>query len=108
MIALNKIRTLGQFHRAAKRSVKQTKDLAKVEPFIASSDSPDEQAYNVLRMTVDDMLKDLSDSQRDIIMLRIEGNDINAISEATGRAKRSVERVLQNFRESLAEQLQDD
>jgi RNA polymerase sigma-70 factor (ECF subfamily) len=108
VIALNKIRTLAQFHRAAKRDVKQTKDLSKVEPFVACSDSLDEQAYNVLRMTIDDVLKDLSESQRDMIMLRIEGNGVNAIAETTGRAKRSVERVLQTFRETLSEQLRDE
>lgn len=108
VIALNKIRTLGQYHRAAKRDVKHTKELTKVEPFVAPGDSHDEQAYHVLRMTIDDVLKDLSESQREMIMLRIEGNDINAIAETTGRAKRSVERVLQTFRETLSEQLKDD
>ena len=108
VIALNKVRTLGQYHRAAKRDVKQTKDFPSIEPLIASGGSPDEQAYNVLRMTIDDILKDLSESQREMIMLRIEGNDINAIAETTNRAKRSVERVLQKFRETLAEQLRDE
>ncbi len=108
VIALNKIRSLGQFHRAKKRDVKHTKDFSKVEPFVCSTDSPNEHAYQILRMTIDDVLGELSDSQRQMIMLRIEGNDINAIANATGRAKRSVERVLQKFRETLAEQLQDD
>jgi RNA polymerase sigma-70 factor (ECF subfamily) len=108
VIALNKIRALGHYHRAAKRDVKRTKDFSKIEPLVALDGSPDEQAYNVLRMTIDDVLKDLSASQREMIMLRIEGNDINVIAETTGRAKRSVERVLQSFRETLSEQLKDD
>lgn len=108
VIALNKIRTLGQYHRAAKRDVKQTKDFSKVEPFVASNASPDEQAYNVLRMTIEDVLGELSEGQREMVVLRIEGNDINAIAERTGRAKRSVERVLQKFREALAEKLNDE
>ena len=106
VIALNKIRGLGQYHRAAKRDVDQTKDFAKVEPFIASHTSGDEHAYNVLRMTIDDIMKNLTASQREIVMLRIEGSHINEIAEKTGRAKRSIERVLQQFRESLSEQLQ--
>jgi DNA-directed RNA polymerase specialized sigma24 family protein len=108
VIALNKVRTLGQYHRAAKRDIKQTKGFPSTEPVAASGGSPDEQAYNVLRMTIDDVLKDLSKSQREMIMLRIEGNDINAITETTSRAKRSVERVLQKFRETLSEQLKDE
>jgi len=108
VIALNKIRSLGQYHRAAKRDLKNTKNFSNIEPYVASNDSPDEQAYNVLRMTIDDVLKDLSESQREIIMLRIEGNHVNTIAETVGRAKRSVERVLQSFRETLSEQLEDD
>ncbi|MCO6454067.1 MAG: sigma-70 family RNA polymerase sigma factor [Pirellulaceae bacterium] len=108
VIALNKIRTLGEFHRAAKRDVGHTTDLERVGPGIADSHGSDEDAYRILRMTVDELLAELPDTQRQMVVLRIEGHDVQAIAQATGRAKRSVERALQNFRERLSGVLTSD
>ena len=52
-------------------------------------------------MTVDEILKDLSDVQRRMVLLRIEGHGVDQIAHVTDRAKRSVERVLQAFRARL-------
>ncbi len=102
VIALNKIRTLGEFHRAAKRDVGHTTDLEKVGPGIADTHCPDEQAFRILQMTVDGLLAELPETQRRMVVLRIEGHDVQSIAQQTGRAKRSVERALQNFRERLS------
>ena len=99
VISLNKVRGLGEHHRAAKRDVGHTTEIEKVAPFLA--DSGDEQAYRTLRLTIDELLADLPVAQREMIAMRIEGHDINRISDTSKRAKRTVERVLQTFRTRL-------
>ena len=106
VMALNKIRGLGEYHRAAKRNVGQTTGLAATEPPFGADDSPDEQAYRILRMTVEDLLADLPAVQREMVSLRIDGHDINSIAEQVNRSKRSVERVLQKFRQRLSDDLE--
>ena len=102
VIALNKIRSAADFHRAQKRDVRRTKsydsDLFKN---FANSHNDDEVAFAVLKMTVDELLGELPDGHAEIIRLRIEGRTLPEIAEETGRAQRTTERVLQGFREKL-------
>lgn len=108
VIALNKIRALGGHHRADKRDVSRTTDFGKVEAFTGDSHCPDEAAYRVLRMTVSELLDELPVVQLRMVEMRIEGHDVRRIADATKRAKRTVERVLQNFRRRLATVLEED
>lgn len=104
VIAMNKIRANGAFHRAAKRDVRQTQSAGPVEPPSAG----DENALAVLQMVVEQVLEGLGDEYRKIAELRIEGHEVAEIADRTGRAKRSVERLLQEFRKALAAQIGDD
>jgi len=100
VISLNKIRSQGSFHRAARRDVGQTRSL---EPDQAgSAQREDESALRVLELTIEDLLATMPEAHRPMILLRIEGHDVRTISDRTRRSKRSVERVLQTFRERLA------
>ncbi len=105
VIALNKVRELGEYHRAAKRDVGHTTALDNVEDYIVGQQQLNEQAFGVLRMTIDEVLAELPETQRRMVMMRIEGHGIEQIAETTHRAKRSVERGLQNFRSRLSEAL---
>jgi len=107
VLALNKIRCLAAYHRAKKRDVSHTTDLSKLfkEPI---ADLPDDTAFGILRMTVDDILNSLPESQRSMVVMRIEGCDIQQIAVATERSKRSVERALQTFRERLLSVLNEE
>ena len=107
IISLNKIRALGQYHGAAKRDVRQTIGLVKVEPSV-QSDNPTEAAYNILRLTVNDLLDELPETYRRIVVLRIDGHIVKQIAEETKRSKRSVERVLQDFRRRLRAILEEE
>ncbi len=106
VMALNKIRTLGNFHHAVKRDLGKTKSLE-----VANSDSFDlgesSVAYQVLRMTVEEVVAALPEEQQAIACLRIEGYEIDEIAEKTGRSKRSIERILQSFRRRLQISLGD-
>ena len=107
VISLNKIRTLAAFHGAAKRSLGTTIPWNEVEQ-AASSPNDQEEALRILEMIVDEALVDLPEAQQRIIRLRIEGHAVAEIAEATQRAKRSVERVLQQFRSRMSRLLPED
>jgi RNA polymerase sigma-70 factor (ECF subfamily) len=108
VIALNKIRATGAYHRAAKRSVGTTVQGKAFEQAARSLPAPDETALGVLRLTLDEALTALPESERRIIELRIEGYQVEEIARTTRRAKRSVERVLQAFRTELSRQLAEE
>ena len=104
-IALNKIRSVGAFHRAAKRDIRKSAPLDSPSGGHAADD---ELAVNILRMTIEELLSDLTDSQRQIVHLRLEGNTVAEISKGSGRSRRTVERTLQGFRQTLAETLSEE
>jgi RNA polymerase sigma-70 factor, ECF subfamily len=107
VIALNKIRAKGAHHRAAKRDIRRTVNEASPADDGASFDPPsdDESAAVILRMVVDEILDRLPSSHRDVLNLRIEGYEIAEIAVKTAKSKRSVERILQEFRKRIAEEL---
>lgn len=108
VIALNKVRAAGAHHRAAKRDVRVTKGGESLEGAIASQHGDDDVAITVLRMVVDQALEGLPEPRRRMIELRIEGHEVAEIATAVGRSKRSVERVLQDFRNRLNALLRED
>lgn len=98
VIGLNKVRAVAAHHKAAKRDVRQTAGGDAVD---AAGPSSEEDDLRVLQMTIDEMLAPLPATHREIITLRIAGHEVADIAARTGRAKRSVERILQEFRTSL-------
>jgi RNA polymerase sigma-70 factor (ECF subfamily) len=106
VITLNKIRAKGQYHRAAKRDVRQTLGGEVVDQ--ASDLLSDEgTAVALLRMSVEEALDGLSDEHGRAVRLRMEGHEVAEIATATGRSKRSVERLLQESRARLGKLLED-
>ena len=101
VLALNKTRKLASYHRAQKRDVSKTYGSDKLEHSLQQSDGRDENAHHVLRLIVEDLVSDLPESHRQIVHLRIEGYRTEDISRTTERSKRTVERVLQEFRQKL-------
>jgi RNA polymerase sigma-70 factor, ECF subfamily len=100
VMALHKIRNQANYHRAAKRDIGQTiGGLALEEQQFAN----DESSLQFLLMLIDDELKDYPPINRTIVRMRIEGYDINEIVRESGRSRRTVERVLQDFRQKLSD-----
>lgn len=108
VIALNKVRASGAFHRAAKRDVRRTTGGETFDRAVESQAAGDESSLNFLRMMVEDLLRDLPEAHRQIIELRIEGHEVNDIAATVQRSKRSVERVLQDFRQRLDSLIGED
>jgi RNA polymerase sigma-70 factor (ECF subfamily) len=108
VIALNKVRAAGAYHRAAKRDMRQTMGGEAFEHAIESEPCRDEGALTVLRMVIDQVLEGMPAANRLIIELRIEGYEVAEISEKVQRSKRTVERVLQGFRNRLQALIDED
>jgi RNA polymerase sigma-70 factor (ECF subfamily) len=108
VMALNKIRAKGAHHRAAKRDVRQTAELDDWEALPEPNAEQNEASFAVLQMVVDEALERLSPLQRRMIELRIEGQEVADIAQLTARSKRTVERVLQDFRNNLAALLREE
>ena len=107
VISLNKIRSLAIHHRAQKARRRLNRGAeAKALSQLAGCDS-DELAFRSLQMVIADVLGDLPEVQQRIIVRRIEGCQVEEIAVETGRSKRTVERVLQNFRERLRKLIEE-
>jgi len=100
VIATNKVRQLGRFHRQHKRDVAKT--LLDDRPLgdLASQDS---MPLTVLEMVIEEAMADLPDFQQRMIELRIQGYTAEEIAAATQRCSRTVERVLRRFRDKMSQ-----
>ena len=107
VLALNKIRSLGKYHGAARRDVTSTLSIDCVEYALRDKPSTDQSSLRILEMTIEELVQDLPQQQQEMIRLRIEGHTVPAIAELTSRSQRSVERVLQRFRGELSEQIHE-
>ena len=103
VIALNKIRDTASHHRAKKRDVSKTRPMRETGIAIEGDDGEDAEALANLRMTIEELLEGMPESQRDIVALRIDGHEVAEIARQTHRSLRSVERLLQKFRKDLGE-----
>lgn len=105
VITLNKIRTVGTHHRAAKRDIRKSSgaDLSTLGNVV----STDEDALRILHLTIQDVVGALAEKQQQIIQLRLEGHEVAGIAKETGRSKRTVERILQGFRADLQRAIEE-
>lgn len=103
VIALNKICAKGAYHRAAKRDVRLTASGVLLDRCCAAPADSNDTAVVFLQMVIDEALVCLPELQQRMIVLRIEGHEIADIAAQTQRSKRTVERVLQDFRKQMTE-----
>lgn len=103
VLAVNKLRDQVSFHKAAKRSVRRTAPADDRNP--DNLFGHDESTAALLRLVVEEYLNKLPESERAIIALRMTGHSVDEVAEQTGRAKRTVERVLQKARDRLTDLL---
>ncbi len=106
VLALNKIRELGTKHRAQKRDVGRTDTGQDFSRFMGSGDK--ETSVEVLRVVLNDFLDSLPATQARVARLRMEGFQVEEIAADTKRSKRSTERVLNDLRKRLLDQLDFD
>ncbi len=103
VIALNKIRELAAFHRAQKRDVGKTHGSQTLEDYRHASHTDDETSLRIFQMVLDDLLGEMPATRRAIIEMRIEGYQVEEIARRAERSKRTVERILRDFRQKLSD-----
>src|SRR5207248_838524 len=106
VIALNKICAKGSYHRAAKRDVRVTVGGEFLDRYSRHAHDPAEPGLAFLKLVIAEALEQLQPLPRQMVILRIEGHEVAEIAGRTQRSKRTVERVLQDFRRQLTEILQ--
>lgn len=101
VICLNKLRVQYARHCAAKRDARRTQS--------ASGDwlkslwvDPDA----TLDLTVREAVERLPVDHRRVAELRLQGHEVGAIAELIGRSRRTVERLLQECRQRLAQTME--
>jgi RNA polymerase sigma-70 factor, ECF subfamily len=106
VIALNRLRAEEAYHRAAKRDVRLTVRSPARGGLVDHLEQPDPAAA-FLNVVIDEALEQLPELQKQVVKLRIEGYEVAEIAEKIGRAKRTVERALQESRKQLSVLLLD-
>jgi RNA polymerase sigma-70 factor (ECF subfamily) len=107
VIGLNKVRAVAGHHKAAKRDVRQTAGGPAFDKAAERLTAGDDADLNLLQMTIDELLAPLPAGHRQIVELRVAGHEVADIAARVGRAKRSVERILQEFRNRLYAHLRE-
>ena len=105
VITLNKIRSEETYQRAAKRDVRRTTAGGAESNLLEQVADRDETAATVLQMDVEEALGRLPAASRQVVELRMEEHGVAEIARHTGRSKRTVERILQESRDTLKELL---
>ncbi len=106
VIAMNKIRSLAAHHGALKRSVSKTVSATEEFQIGASSQvSSGGSEFQILKLTIDELLSKLPEPYQEIIHLRIACHEVQEIATMTNKSKRTVERILQTFCKKLNEQI---
>lgn len=107
VIALNKVRAKGAHHRAAKRDIQRTTSGDLLDRYSKPGQEANELAYTMLKLVIDETLESLPALSQRMVALRIEGHKVTEIAAQMQRSKRTVERVLQEFRTTLAKLLDE-
>ena len=108
VMALNKIRAKSNYFLAEKRDVRLTKGGDSLEHYTKSDKQTDEAECAFLQMVVEEAMDSLPASHRPVIRLRTEGYEIAEIASKLGRAQRTVERILQSFRDHMGKLLRSE
>ena len=107
VMALNKIRGVGNFHRAGRRDVRRSTGGETYDQAVESESAPDESTLTILRMVIDETLETLPEGHRSMVEMRVERYEVAEIAERTRCSKRTVERVLREFSRSLDAQIRE-
>jgi RNA polymerase sigma-70 factor, ECF subfamily len=106
VITMNKIRKVGNFHRAAKRSINQTISLD--HDCSVADRRPEDLDALINRMTLEEQLGRLAPEKRRMVEMYLVGMSIEEIAETASRASRTVYRAIRSFQETTMRLLDED
>jgi RNA polymerase sigma-70 factor (ECF subfamily) len=108
-IVLNKVRRQADFHCAARRDVRRESIAASTVGHglrSVRSPAPDPQTEVMVSESMSAFFRSLPENERAVVHLRLEGRSTDDIAAATGRAPRSVRRILERARTQLESRLE--
>lgn len=101
VIAVNKVRRNARRQAADKRDDRRTESIDANEFTILS----DRLSLAEMETAINEAIECLKPSEREVVLLRVKGFNVEEIAAQTTRSRRTVERLLQHAREKLASQL---
>lgn len=103
LLTVRKCANRAEFWQAAKRALQRETNLpGQGDPLgaaLAREPTPSEAA--ILSETVELLMKNVSQQDRTILTLHLQGSDVDAISAQVGRTERTVRRTLERARRTL-------
>ncbi|MCC6510867.1 MAG: sigma-70 family RNA polymerase sigma factor [Pirellulaceae bacterium] len=103
VIAVNKVRRNARQRMAGKRDDRRTESIDAEELSVVA----DRPSMVQMESAISEAIECLKPSEREVVVLRVRGFSIEEIASQTQRSRRTVERLLQHARETLASQLLD-
>ena len=105
-MTLNKICRQATYHQRQKRDMGQEQVAANSSSELpladmARAEEPDPQDAAMLIEAVEELLAGLKEGDRPIVELRLQGYTTPEIATETGRAERSIRRILEHLKEKL-------
>jgi Ala-tRNA(Pro) deacylase len=98
------VRSLVKFHQDARRDVRRERPGGTLERKYSDPEpGPDEVAS--LDDLVDHFVKELPEKQREMVMLRLQGADVDDIAKHCNCARSTVQRALARVQQSLRQEL---
>jgi RNA polymerase sigma-70 factor (ECF subfamily) len=101
VIAVRKTRRRATHHSAQRRDAHRVAPLREGDATSAS----EQLTLKVLEMDLGQTLATLRESDRKVLLARIQGHSVEEIAQIMGRTGRTIERSLQRIREQLADLL---
>jgi len=109
LLALTTIRKLQSYSEYWSAQRRDPKRVVNLDPGAFSNSVVDPKVHSEqFELTVRETFLSLREFDRQVLVLRLENNTVEEISEQVGRSRRSVERSLTNIRRILSADLLDD
>jgi DNA-directed RNA polymerase specialized sigma24 family protein len=104
VLAVHKVQKLAAVHHASKRDARITTGPNGLDGAFRR----DEEAGEFLRLVVNEVIEELPPAHRTIVRLRMESYEIAEIAARVERSSRTVERVLEQFRDRMGKVLEHE
>jgi RNA polymerase sigma-70 factor (ECF subfamily) len=108
VLALHKICEKAVYHHAAKRDRHRTIGGDEAWRDLELRSNAEDEPEGNLNLVLEEILEQLPSENREMVRLRLEGYQVAEVARKTGRARRTVERILQETRLKLRQLVHEE
>jgi RNA polymerase sigma-70 factor, ECF subfamily len=101
VVAVHKVRRNASIRHAQKRDSRRTEALDAMDCFDPASPINAEE----FELAIRESIECLKPTEKEVVLMRVQGFTVEEISDQSGRSRRSIERILHSIRGKLSEQL---